>query len=131
MRKYFLYIPITLLLSVIAAPEIIPGLKAGNKNTTPVTVSSIPDELKEIFKSSCMNCHATDGKLMAKAKLNFSDWDTYNPGKQAQKAADICKMITKDSMPPKSFREKNPQAVPSAAQKDMICKWSKSLAPDK
>jgi hypothetical protein len=65
---------------------------------------------------------------MAMAKLNFSEWDSYSAEKQAKKAEAICNVITKGSMPPKSFRQSHPEAIPTDAQKELICKWSKTCA---
>jgi cytochrome c5 len=84
--------------------------------------------VKDVFKNSCMGCHATGGKGMAMAKLNFSEWDSYSAEKQAKKAEAICNVITKGSMPPKSFRQSHPEAIPTDAQKELICKWSKTCA---
>jgi hypothetical protein len=78
-----------------------------------------------------MSCHATGGRNLAMTKLNFSDWDNYEPGKQVKKAAAICKRITKGTMPPKSFRVSNPDAIPTASQKEMICTWSGTLTQKK
>jgi mono/diheme cytochrome c family protein len=80
-----------------------------------------------IFENSCMGCHATDGKQIAMAKLNFSKWDQYKSRKQIKKAEAICKIISKGGMPPKSFRELYPEAIPTPSQIDMICKWSETL----
>ena len=78
-----------------------------------------------------MDCHATGGRHTAMSKLNFSKWDKYKSRKQAKKSAAICRMITKEAMPPKSFRESHPNAIPTETQKDLICKWSKTLATEK
>lgn len=114
--------------ATLSASVLSPGQLTGKKSTTLKTNSSIPDEIKVIFEKSCMDCHAPDGKKLAMKHVNFSEWDNYKPAKQAKKAAAICKMITKKAMPPKSYRAKYPEAIPTATQKDMICKWSKTLA---
>lgn len=87
----------------------------------------IPDDLKIVFKNSCMACHSTDGSGMAKANVNFSIWDTYSSDKQVKKASAICNVVSKESMPPKSFRKSHPEVIPTAEQKEAICKWSSSL----
>ena len=94
-----------------------------DKNQT----ASIPKEVNVVFNKSCMACHGTGGKMIPMLKLNFSKWDKYNSVKQAKKAATICDMVTKELMPPKSFLTTNPDAKLSAAQKEMICNWSKTL----
>lgn len=121
----------TLMFSILTASVLSPIKLTDKKTTSPVTTNSIPDDVKVIFKNSCMDCHATGGKGMAMAKLNFSDWDNYPPDKQAKKVVAICNVITKGAMPPKSYGEKKPEAIPTASQKDMICKWSETLAPKK
>ena len=78
-----------------------------------------------------MYCHASGGKSIPMAKLNFSNWDRYKSGKQVKKTASICKIISKGAMPTKSYREDNPEANLSATQKELICKWSETLAPKK
>jgi len=127
MKKFILLLAVAGMFLTFAALNLSHKDNPGKKGTTPVTVTSIPDDLNVVFKNSCMGCHATGGRSMAMAKLNFSEWDNYAPDKQAKKAAAICKMISKGKMPPKSFRASHPEAIPTTAQKDMICKWSKSL----
>jgi cytochrome c5 len=117
--------------SVLTIPVLSQAQSAGKKSTAQLTVSSIPDDLEVIFQKSCMDCHAIDGKMMAMAKLNFSEWDKYKAGKQTKKAVAICRKITKGAMPPKSYREKYPETIPSASQIELICKWSKTLAANK
>jgi hypothetical protein len=92
-----------------------------------LSVSSIPDDVNKVFKNVCMNCHATDGKKLAMARVNFSKWDSYSSAEQAKKAAAICKVLMKGSMPPKSFRKAHPDDIPTEAQIEKICKWSKTL----
>ncbi len=87
----------------------------------------LADSVMKIVKVSCMDCHADGGNGMACAHVNFSKWVSYKPEKQAAKANDICKMITKGSMPPKKYRANNPDAVPTQAQINTICNWAKSL----
>jgi hypothetical protein len=129
MKRTFLFLAIIVMVTVLTA-SVLSLSKDGENITTLMTTNAIPDDLKVIFKNSCMDCHATGGKGMAMAKLNFSDWDNYSPDKQVRKADAICKIVTKGTMPPKSYGEKNPNAIPTASQKDMICKWSKTLVTE-
>jgi cytochrome c5 len=129
MKKTFLFLMMAVMFSILSASVLSPAKSVSKKSVTTITTTSIPDDLKVIFKNSCMDCHATGGKGMAMAKLNFSEWDNYAPEKQAKKATAICNVITKGSMPPKSYKESKPDAVPTASQKELICKWSETLAP--
>ncbi len=131
MKKYLLFLTLAGVFFTFSAWVLSPANFSGKKSTASLTTSVIPEDLQVIFKNSCMDCHATGGKGMAMAKVNFSDWDNYPAKKQVKKAAKICKIISKGAMPPKSYVEKNPEAIPTASQKEMICKWSKSLVTKK
>jgi hypothetical protein len=78
-----------------------------------------------------MACHAEGGSHMAMSMLNFSEWGKYDVDKQAKKAGAICYMLSKEKMPPKSFRKSNPDLIPTQAQIDAICKWSEKLNQNK
>ena len=85
----------------------------------------------KIAERSCVKCHTEGGNGMALMHLNLSNWDKYSPEKQASKAKDMCKMVTKDKMPPKSFRESHPDGVPSEAEIKTICDWAASIQVSK
>jgi cytochrome c5 len=87
----------------------------------------IPENIIKIFQTSCMQCHGSNGKMLALAKLNFSKWAEYGGAKEAGKATMICSVITNGSMPPKSVSKSNPELIPSDEQIDLICKWAESL----
>jgi hypothetical protein len=87
----------------------------------------IPDDVVNIAKKSCLNCHAEPGKALALAKVNLSKWNTYTSARQAAKAADMCSMVTKGKMPPKEFKQKNPGFVITKEEIKTICDWSSSL----
>jgi hypothetical protein len=129
-RTHF-FLAATVMVSILTASVLSPVNHTVTKSTTPMKTDSIPGDLQLIFNKSCMDCHASGGRHIAMSLLNFSNWDKYKLGKQAKKAGAICYMISKGSMPPKSFREANPEAVPTAAEKDAICKWSKTLKQKK
>ena len=92
-----------------------------------VVGKSIPAGVMKIAEKSCVKCHTEPGKGMALAHLNLTNWDKYSPEKQADKAKAMCSMVTKDKMPPKSFRAKNPDGVPTTAEVKTICNWAESL----
>jgi hypothetical protein len=131
MKSNYLYTILILAFPVLTVSVLSPAQFSYKKSTTQMTITSIPDDVEMIFKNSCMYCHASGGKSIPMAKLNFSNWDNYKPGKQAKKAASICKTISKGAMPPKSYRENNPEAIPTASQIELICKWSAKLASGK
>jgi len=87
----------------------------------------IPENIMKIAEKSCVKCHTSGGNAMAESHVNLSKWNEMSPEKQAAKAADMCKMVTKDKMPPKSFRDKNPNGVPTKEEVKEICDWAASL----
>jgi hypothetical protein len=91
----------------------------------------IPDNLNKIFMNSCSPCHTNNGGMMSKSTLNFEVWTGYSPEKQAGKAGKIFTKLSKDQMPPKSAREKRPDAIPTKDQIELIKKWADSLKPVK
>ena len=93
--------------------------------------SSLPDEVNKIITVSCVPCHTSEGGLMSKSKLNFTEWTKYTPEKQKEKAAKMYSEINKGDMPPKKAREKNPEKIPTKEQAAIIKKWSESFPPDK
>lgn len=115
---------VALMVSMVASPFV--------RNVHKIYVSgdegkALPDSIMKIVKVSCMDCHADGGNKMACTHVNFSIWSTYKEDKQEAKAKDICKMVTKGDMPPRRYRESNPDAVPTQAQINILCNWAKSL----
>jgi len=93
--------------------------------------ATLPDSVNTIITSSCTPCHTSQGGIMSKTKLNFTEWTNYSPEKQKERAAKIYSEINKGSMPPKMAREKRPETIPTKDQVDIIKKWSESFTTDK
>jgi cytochrome c5 len=131
MKRTHFFLTAAVIAIFLTASVLSPVNLSCKKSKIPMVTDSIPGDVQLIFGKSCMACHANGGNHMAMSMLNFSDWKNYEPGKQAKKAAAICDKISKGAMPPKSFRESHPDAVPTEAQKDTICMWSETLAQKK
>ena len=125
MKKNYLFLGATIV-AIIAVVLVFAPAKASSLPISKET-SPIPDDLALVFKNSCMGCHGEGGKGMAMSHVNFSKWSEYTAEKQASKAESICKVVTKGSMPPKSFRKEHPDLIPTEAQVKSICDWSASL----
>ena len=63
-------------------------------------------------------------KSLALSKVKMSEWSSYSPEKQASKAEDMCKMVTKGKMPTKGFLKDHPEATLTPEQIATICNWS-------
>jgi hypothetical protein len=105
------------------------NLQAIGQETTKAP-PSLPDNINTIVMFSCVPCHTSQGGLMSKSKLNFTEWAQYSPEKQKGKAAKIYSELNKGAMPPKSAREKRPEIIPTKEQLEIIRKWSESLKND-
>jgi hypothetical protein len=115
----FWYLMILLILSYFSSLDAQSG---GKDKQVP-----IPDDIMAIFQTSCMPCHGEKGGHLPTSKLKFTRWSGYGPGRQEDKAAQICQEIKKGKMPPKAERSKHPEKIPSKEQIDRICKWAESI----
>ena len=92
MKKLLSLLFATFVIALVASIIFLPSKAKGSgplKRSVPI--ASIPDSIHKIFEKSCMDCHADDGNAMAKGRVNFSNWDSYKPEKQADKAKAILK----------------------------------------
>ncbi len=87
----------------------------------------LPDSVAKIIQKACLDCHGDNGNGMAKSHVNFGKWNTYDVKKQAGKAYDISKVLSKGSMPPGKWRKNNPDNIPTQAEVDLIKNWAKAL----
>jgi uncharacterized membrane protein len=128
MKKFIAIAATVLTIAIIVTMITMPSRAISpSKSSNPSIASSIPDSVTSILEKSCFPCHSAPGKGMAMSKLNFDKWETYKPEKQASKAGAICKEVTKQGMPPKSFRENNPDKVPTQSEVQVICNWANSF----
>jgi hypothetical protein len=128
MKKLFFMLIALFVVAIVVTMVATPSVR----NASSIFISSdegqpLADSIMKIVKVSCMDCHADGGNGMACSHVNFSKWSTYKVDKQAAKANDVCKIITKGSMPPKRYCATNPGAVPTQAQITTICNWAKTL----
>jgi hypothetical protein len=89
--------------------------------------SPIPENVMKIAEKSCVSCHSEPGNADALARLNFTNWDKYSPDKQASKAQAMCIMISKDKMPPLTYRGMHPESVLTTDEIKTVYAWAQSL----
>jgi hypothetical protein len=106
------------------------NLPASGQDTVKFKSTLLPEDVSKIVAVSCTPCHTSEGGLMSKSKLNFTEWDKYSPAKQKERAAKMYSEISKGAMPPKKAREKSPEKIPTKEQAEIIQKWSLSFPPD-
>ena len=128
MRKLHSLLLAAFIVSLVAAIVFIPSrANSSGPVKKSVPAASMPDSIHKIIEKCCMDCHAEGGNGMAESHVNFSKWDSYKPEKQADKANSICKVMTKESMPPKGYKKSHPDAIPTQKEVNAICKWAGSL----
>jgi hypothetical protein len=97
----------------------------GQDNTK--TSAPLPDNINKIVSASCMPCHSSNGGMLSRSKLNFSEWTEYSADKQKKKAEKMYKELSKNAMPPKDARETNPDIIPTKEQIEAIKVWADSF----
>lgn len=127
MKKIHFVLFVLFILSLTTVSVISPS-QAINRLNISRACYSIPNDVAQILRNSCTSCHDLGGSKMASSIWSFSAWDHYGAAKQAKKSEAICKSVTKGSMPPESARKTDPGKIPTKAQIEIICKWSKSLS---
>jgi uncharacterized membrane protein len=91
----------------------------------------IPAAVKDVLNKSCTGCHSEDGTILAKMKLNFTNWNEYSSDKQASSGQAICTEVTEDKMPPKKYLKKHPEVKLSDEEKAIVCSWTANLSAGK
>jgi hypothetical protein len=87
----------------------------------------LPENINKIVSVSCMPCHSSNGGMLSRSKLNFTEWTDYSAEKQKKKAAQMYKELNKNAMPPKDARETNPDIIPTKEQIEIIKSWADSF----
>jgi cytochrome c5 len=121
---------IPILLIVFCAFAFSSGKSAPSSNSVLISKTdsvAVPPAVHKIMVTSCLACHGVGGKGMALSHVKMSEWSSYSPEKQASKAEDMCKQVTKGKMPPKGFLKDHPEAQLTKEQIATICDWSESL----
>jgi cytochrome c5 len=121
---------LAVLLLIICISAFSSGKSAPSSNSGSVSKAdsvAIPPAVHKIMETSCLACHGIGGKGMALSHVKMSEWSSYSPEKQAQKADAICKIVTKGKMPPSGFLKEHPEAKLTQEQITTICNWSADL----
>lgn len=103
---------------------------------------SVPDNVHQILKRSCYDCHSNHtiwpwyseiapaswlvGKdvVQGRKKMNFSEWGKIPAAKQEARLNEICEEIKSDEMPLPNYLILHGEAKLSQQDKDVLCKWA-------
>ena len=116
-----------LIMGMSMAFNLYAGVVCGQGTEKKDSISTIPAEVSQLIKPSCMPCHSNEGRDKPKAKVNFSVWEQYNPMEKKMLAGSILDEVKKGSMPPKGFLKSHPEDALSESQINQIMQWCDSL----
>jgi hypothetical protein len=103
-----------------------------------------PAEVKSIIERSCNDCHSNrtvwpwyshitpvnwylvDHINEGRHELNFSEFHTYSPKKQAKKIEEICEEVQEGHMPLPEYVRLHRETALSAADKQVLCSFRSS-----
>jgi len=142
MKKILLGILVVIILIQFIRPE---------KNVSNIeinditTVMEVPQEIKEIIKTSCADCHSNNTKYPwyseiapvswylaqhvneGKEHLNFSEWAAYNKDQKSHILKDLEEEIDEHKMPLESYLWIHKEAILSVDKYDILLNWIKTI----
>ena len=108
-------------------------------------VMPVDPAVQTVVNRSCNNCHSnrtvwpsysqvapiswgvasdvSDGRR----HMNFSEWGTYPSYKQKDLLDKACKLVMQHDMPPFTYNLVHRDAGLSQAERDALCRWTKSV----
>ncbi len=111
-----------------------------------LAVSAAPEEIREILKRSCYDCHSyqtrwpwysaiapvswlTAGDVReGREHLNFSEWGSYSRGRQIARLETMGSEIEKKGMPPAKYTLLHRDAVLSDAETEALLVWVDAMS---
>lgn len=120
-----------------------------NRSNPPVTAEiAVPDEVMNIFRKSCYDCHSNETNWRwytyvapvswltsydvkeAREHMNFSEWGSLPADKQAKKTEEIWEEVEKGKMPLKIYVLVHSGVALSRAEKEILKNWSMAAGVD-
>ncbi|WP_299528824.1 heme-binding domain-containing protein [uncultured Lutibacter sp.] len=135
-----------ILVVIILIQFIRPEKNISNLGTYDITtVMEVPEEVKEILKTSCADCHSNTTIYPwyseiapvswylaqhvneGKEHLNFSEWAAYNTDQQNHILKDIKKELKKQGMPLESYLWIHNDAKMTETQYETLLNWVNTI----
>ena len=109
------------------------------------TIINVPEEVQQIIKTSCADCHSNNTKYPwyseiapvswylaqhvneGKEHLNFSEWATYNKDQKSHILKDLEEEIEEHKMPLESYLWIHKDAKMTDVQYDILLNWIKTI----
>jgi hypothetical protein len=133
---------------IFLAIQFIPNKLPENKAVTTediVTTGVLPEDIADILKTACYDCHSNQTRLpwysklapsswlltrdinQGRNKLNFSEWYSYNKRHQIGKLVDIKEEVTTGEMPLPAYRFIHWKARLTREQVSSLAKWTDEM----
>jgi mono/diheme cytochrome c family protein len=91
----------------------------------PAPPSDIPADVEAILKTSCYDCHSSEGSnKKATIALNYDKWDGFKDSKKVSKLEAIGEVINEGKMPPAKYLDRNPDKGLSEDHKKLVSNWT-------
>ena len=145
MKKILLGILIVIILIQFIRPE----KNISNVSVNDIsTIIDIPENVQEIIKTSCADCHSNITKYPwyseiapvswylashvndGKRHLNFSEWAAYNKNQKEHILKDLKKELKSKEMPLNSYLWIHKEAVVSPEQYKILLDWLQTIKVD-
>ncbi len=114
----------------------------------------VPPEITKLLERSCMDCHSNHTQWrwysyvapvswyihnhieQGRKKMNFSEWSSRRDGAgrvvhSINDLEDLCDVVSKGTMPFRSYTLLHPNAVLSADEKKAVCDWTDKLESER
>lgn len=145
MKKILLGILIVIILIQFIRPE--KNISSESINDIS-TVMDVPENVQEIIKTSCADCHSNTTKYPwysevapvswylashvndGKKHLNFSEWASYNKNQKEHIIKDLKKELKSKEMPLNSYLWIHKEAVVSPEQYKILLDWVQTIKVD-
>jgi len=126
-------------------PEL-PEVITDNPNDLLVNNPEIPDDIVQILKNSCYDCHSNETNYpwysyisptsilvvrdinVGREELNFSDWESLSKLEKVSTLDDISVAIESDEMPMKIYTAIHWNASLSDSDKELMMTWTEAYA---
>ncbi len=145
MKKRLIGIFLVLLLIQLIRPE---RNDSNNELNGISSAMHVPENVKQIIKTSCADCHSNNTKYPwyseiapiswylayhvneGKEHLNFSEWMAYNKDQKNHILKDLDEELTAHEMPLKSYLIVHIDAVMTKNQYDILLNWVKTISSE-
>ena len=90
--------------------------------------TEVSDAVGAVLDKSCLSCHGVNGSSKAKFKWNFTKMDKMKSSKLLSKLKKVVHEIEEESMPPKKYLKKHPEATMTNDEAKLLIQWAEDLA---